>query len=301
MSTQRDVTRIVRSWLKVEAHESADRVLDAVLDALPATPQRRASWLARRSTHMSTTMRIVLAAAAVAAVAFIGYQLLPNRGGVGSTSTPTASPSASPTPTLAPTPTGTPAGLPPGTHDLWNEGIVMAATIPAPGWYGEPGGGILIKNDDAAAPDGAGMIVFAGQGDLFVYGDPCQWTSTRPETPATTVDEFIAALAAQPTRDASAPTDVTVGGYAGKSVTLHVPMDWPTGGEAFRDCERGEFRSFVAGVDGARYHQDPGQIDEVMAVDVNGELVIIDIAYYAGTPAADIAELRSIVDSIVFE
>lgn len=297
MSTQRDVTRIVRSWLKTDGHESADRVLDAVLDALPATPQRRVSWLARRSPVMSTTMRIVLAAAAVAAVAFIGYQLLPNRGGVGSSSTPTASPSASPTPTLAPTPTGTPAGLlRPGTHVLWEEGVPMTVTIPASDWYGEPGDGILIKNDNSAAPDGAGLIVFAGLGDLFVYGDPCQWTTTRPDTPATTVDEFIAALAAQPTRDASEPMDVTVGGHAGKSVTLHVPDD-----AAFGDCERNEFRSYVAGVDDPRYHQDPGQIDEVTAVDVNGEIVIIDIAYYAGTPAEHVAEMRSIVDSLVFE
>ena len=41
MSTDRDTTRIVRSWLGTDEHESADRVLDAVLDQLDATPQRR--------------------------------------------------------------------------------------------------------------------------------------------------------------------------------------------------------------------------------------------------------------------
>ena len=41
MSTDRDTTRIVRSWLQTDEHESADRVLDAVLDQLDATPQRR--------------------------------------------------------------------------------------------------------------------------------------------------------------------------------------------------------------------------------------------------------------------
>ena len=44
MSTDRDTTRIVRSWLQTDEHESADRVLDAVLDQLDTTPQRRATW-----------------------------------------------------------------------------------------------------------------------------------------------------------------------------------------------------------------------------------------------------------------
>ena len=48
MSTERDVTRIVRSWLRTDEHESADRVLDTVLDLLDATPQRRSWWPARR-------------------------------------------------------------------------------------------------------------------------------------------------------------------------------------------------------------------------------------------------------------
>ena len=41
MSTDRDTTRIVRSWLRTDEHESADRVLDNVLALLDATPQRR--------------------------------------------------------------------------------------------------------------------------------------------------------------------------------------------------------------------------------------------------------------------
>ena len=53
-----------------------------------------------------------------------------------------------------------------------------------------------------------------------MYGDPCQWSTTIPETPATTPDEIAAAFAAQASTDATAPVDVTVGGFAGKAVTL---------------------------------------------------------------------------------
>ena len=44
MSTDRDVTRIVRSWLEEGATALPDRVLDAVLDQVPSTSQRRPRW-----------------------------------------------------------------------------------------------------------------------------------------------------------------------------------------------------------------------------------------------------------------
>jgi hypothetical protein len=76
MSTDRDVTRIVRSWLHEDAHEDADRVLNLVLDEIDTTPQRSPSWLARRFPPMNSTMRIALAVAAVVAIAVVGVSLL---------------------------------------------------------------------------------------------------------------------------------------------------------------------------------------------------------------------------------
>jgi hypothetical protein len=68
----------------------------------------------------------------------------------------------------------------------------MTVTIPTPGWTGEPDGGILLKNDNADPPDRSGMIVWAGVDHLYVYRDSCAWSSTRPQTPSTTVDEVAA-------------------------------------------------------------------------------------------------------------
>ena len=48
MSTDRDTTRIVRSWLEEGVTALPDRVLDAVLDQVPATSQRRSWWPAWR-------------------------------------------------------------------------------------------------------------------------------------------------------------------------------------------------------------------------------------------------------------
>ena len=302
MSSDPETTRIVRSWLDEGVTELPDRVLDAVLDQVPATAQRRVTWWpARRLSTMNTTLKVGLAAVLVAVAALIGINYLgtSNVGGPGvDSSTPT------PEPTPVTTPAPTPVGLLPEGPHLLTDGealdgmptLPMTVTIPAPDWYGEPGDGILVKNDVSDAPDGAGMIVFFG--DLYVYGDPCDWATTRPEAPASTVDELVAALTAQASRDATEPVDVTVDGYAGKSITLHVPDD-----AVFNECDSDTFGSWgVPGDDVTpfRYHQDPGQIDKLWIVDVDGMVAVIDTAYYEGTPQSAVDELEAIVDSTTF-
>jgi hypothetical protein len=252
---------------------------------------------------MNTTLKFGLAAvvAAIAILFGLNYVRTANVGGpdIGD---PSPTPESTTTPESTPTPT--PQGLlPVGAHTL-NDGEVLeglptlpiTVTLPA-GWYGDPGGGILVKEDNAGAPDGAGLITFFG--DLYVYGDPCQWAATRPDTPATTVDELVAALTAQASRDATEPVDVMVGGYAGRSITLHVPDD-----AVFSECDSGEFGSWGMTDDDVRpfrYHQDPGQIDRLWILDVGGTLVVIDVAYYDGTPTSVIDEMEAIVESATFE
>ncbi|HUH17153.1 MAG TPA: hypothetical protein VMM85_04325 [Methylomirabilota bacterium] len=305
MSFDPETTRIVRSWLDEGVTQLPDRVLDAVLDQVPATRQRRATWWpTRRNEPMNTMLKFGLAAAVVVVAALIGINYL-GTSTVGGPGIDSSTPTPEATPTLEATPTPAPEGLLPEGPYVLTDGealdglptLRITVTIPAPDWYGEPANGILIKNESPDAPDGAGMIVFFG--DLYVYGDPCEWSTTRPETPATTVDELVAALTAQASRDATEPVDVTVDGYAGKSITLHVPED-----EVFSDCDRGTFGSWgVPGSDPGpfRYHQDPGQIDKLWIVDVDGELAVIDAAYYEGTPQSVIDEMEAIVESLTFE
>ena len=311
MSFDPETTRIVRSWMDEGATQLPDRVLDAVLDQLPSTPQSRATWWpARRISTVNAIVKFGVAAAVLVVAALIGINYFGGSSGVGGPggvdSTPSAEPTpeVTPEPTAEPTPDPTPAGLlPVGPHVLVDgteetATVRVTVTIPAPDWYGEPGDGILIKNDQSGAPDGAGLIVFAGQ-DLYVYGDPCRWSTTRPEEPATTVDELVDALAAQALRDATEPVDVTVDGYSGKSITLHVPED-----ADFSECDRSTFGSWgVSGPDESpfRYHQDPGQIDKLWILDVEGELVVIDTAHYEGTPQSVVDELDAIVESATFE
>jgi hypothetical protein len=98
MSTDRDVTRIVRSWMDEGATQLPDRVLDLVLDQIPATPQRRPSWLARRTPTMNNYARFGLVAAAVLAVVIVGIGLFGKSPDVGPSTSPAPSSNLSQSP-----------------------------------------------------------------------------------------------------------------------------------------------------------------------------------------------------------
>ncbi|CAN5686486.1 hypothetical protein BH23CHL7_BH23CHL7_13550 [soil metagenome] len=256
--------------------------------------------------------RFSLAAASLVAVALVVVTGCDVASSPAPTATPVAtpthapSPTAGPTPTPEPSPTATPAptrtpdaGLPLGPFDFEDIRIATTVTIPASGWTFDAAFTALVKGNEVANLPEAAILFWsfpAGTG-FYVPGDPCQATSTRPDTPATSVDDLAAALATQASRDASAPVDVTVGGYAGKSIILHVP------GDAVSDeCELGEFVSYGTEQDPLnRYHQGPGQIDELWILDVDGAFMIIDGMYRPDTPAELIEEMRSIAESATFD
>jgi hypothetical protein len=97
VSTDRDVERIVRSWIDEGVTELPDRVLDLVLDQIPATPQRHASWLARRFPPVNNYARLGLVAAAVLAVVIVGIGLFGRSTQVGPpVGTESAAPSVQP-------------------------------------------------------------------------------------------------------------------------------------------------------------------------------------------------------------
>jgi hypothetical protein len=218
--------------------------------------------------------------------------------------TPTASPAPSPAPTAtaAPSATTAPTGGPrttfiaPAGHD---RALGMTVTLPVAGWrYDDIALGFAKGDEVNGLPEAIVLLwSFPAGTEFWVYGDPCQWSSTRPGTPAITAADIVALLAAQASRDASEPADVTIGGYLGKSITLHVPND-----AVFDGCDSGSFASYgVTGDEPTRYHQGPGQSDEFWVVDVDGAIAVIDAMYRTDTPAELVAEMRAIAESITFE
>jgi hypothetical protein len=306
MSTDRDVTRIVRSWLEDGATALPDRVLDSVLDQLPTTSQRRAWWPAWRLSEMNTFAKFAVAAAAVVVVAIVGINLLPRSGGIGGSGpSPTPSPSAAPTATPTPTPTATIAGFPgysdqvaAGTY-AWGAGGAnpedIIFTIPE-GWISRYG----VPHKDR---DGPGEMAFGNWIIANVYADPCRWQGSLLDPPVgPTVEDLTIAIGAQKLRNATPPTDVTLGGYSGKRIELSLPANLD-----ITTCDQGVVRFWVApGEDVANWPTgDPearspraGQVNVAYILDVNGARQVIDTWHMPATSASDLAELETILASM---
>lgn len=134
-TSDRNVDRVIRSWLHEDRHEDISRVAGAVLDMLDTTPQRRSPWWpARRIPFMNKFVSLGLGAAALVAALVIGAQVLapaPAPGGVGSG--PSASPSPTPAPTATTEPSPSPISPPPLTQSFTS--TVHGITVSYPeGW-----------------------------------------------------------------------------------------------------------------------------------------------------------------------
>ncbi len=302
MTTPRDPDRLIREFLLEGEEQLQDQVYDVVRAEIEHKRQRVVIGPWRLPT-MNKFVTYGLAAAAVVAVLFVGSQVFgsPTGGGLGTQPTPTATPE--PTATAEPSPSVA-GGLPEGPHPLSDGsegGVPTTVTIAAPLWEGEPDSGGLCwgGNDECAGPpDGAGMITFESR-EYYVYGDACHYSTTRPDTPATTVNELVDALANQASREASAPEDITLDGYAGKKIILQEADDVD-----ITACDEGGDSLTLFGLPGddrARYSQGAGQIEELWIVDVDGLIVVLDGLYYADTMPSVVDELRAILASATFE
>jgi hypothetical protein len=307
MSTDRDVTRIVRSWLEEGATALPDRVLDTVLDRLPATPQRRSWWPARRFGEMNTFAKFAIAAAAVVVVALVGINLLPKSGGIGgpgasASPTPSASSSSAPSSSPIPSPPTVHDGaLSPGTYVIGPAGsdsflecptaapgctdtVRVGLTVPD-GWAGVDNDSIWLTVEGNDPPAGAGLLVTRGAG---LSSDPCRPVPSAEVAVGSTAEEFASALAAHPLLDVTTPVDVTLAGYSGRYVDLQVPSDL-SGCDVYRPWEPG------------LYAQGPAQRWHLWILEVGGQRVVVQSTDYAGTSEQDRTELQGIVDSIQFQ
>ena len=295
MSTDRDVTRVLRSWLHEDAYEDADRVLDLVLDQLETTRQRRAFWLRRRFPSMSNNVRIALAAAAVVVVALIGFQLF--RGGnVGG---PGPSPSESPTQAPTATPVASPAAFPPsgqmaiGRHPMTLAGHKLSIEFPTAGWLSNGQWGV--DRGSLTAPDSANFIFWPDSAPDTVFSDPCSETNMSPP-PGTSAVELAAAVAGLPGINVvSGPSAVTVGGYPSQHVVFTVPSDIGCAPEHFYLWED------LDNPGNSRYATQLDQTFYVWIIQVDASVVWIDGETFVTSNAAAVQGVQDVVNSIRFE
>ena len=124
--------------------------------------------------------------------------------------------------------------------------------------------------------------------------------------PGSTVSDLASALAAQQMRNATTPTDVTLGGYPGQYLQWSVPAGMTvTGGSDFAGCDvqgdgHREFVSWDGHGTGERYQQMAGQVDRLWVLDVNGQRLVVDATYAPDTSQAQRDELGQVATSLRF-
>lgn len=287
MSTDRDTTLVVRSWLRTDQHESADHVLDAVFDRIDTIPQRRATWL--RFPAMNQAMRIALASAAVVAVALLGINFIrgPNVGGPGlGDPSPTAAPTSSPRPL---TETGVPVPLEPGTYVAGGPfSPPITFTVPA-GWQAIVAGPYRVSLGWVDKADGMTFSIFN-----LVSADPCHLMDEGyiDPPPGPSVDDLANALASMPGLEVTDLADVTVDGYSGTQLTMSAP-------DSFAGCNLPSDGYVIWELPlGSRHAMAAGERDRVWILDVDGERLVIVIPEPPGYTDVQRAEVQAVFDSI---
>ena len=334
MTPDRDTTRIVRSWLETGATDLPERVLDKVLDQLPATPQRRRRWQARRFTQMNSTFKVGIAAAAAVLIGVVGINMLPGSARTGMGAPASLSPSPSPSASSQPIPAGqmmagryhieVPLYSFPsttdGTVDLTPGGVARVSFDVPPGWSGEGGYAVL--------KDGEPEVGLVPHTIDRVYLEPCSWIGAEARGDIAdpplrrTLDGLAEALTAwwgvgfsagptlapgssfPPTRPiATKPTNVTFAGLDGRYVEVRTPTDLD-----IATCDEGKYVMWEDAAGGQRWTYGPGAVDRLWIVEVDsfspdaaGGLLVIDAASQPGTSPEGLAELQAIVDSIEIE
>lgn len=249
---------------------------------------------------MNTTIKIALAAAAVVVVALLGIRfLVPGSQSIGG-------PVETPTLTAAPVAFPQPTALAPGDY-FWDAGVGTESpvrftfTVPD-GWTNRND---IIRKDRS----GPGEVALGLWTVVNTYVDPCHWQTTLLDPPVgPTVEDLATALTDQVGRNASAPTEVVVGGYPATKIELSVPADLDLG-----TCDNGYFRDWLD--QGELHSQDPiidsvdrtqllfrsGQVNVVYILDVEGARVVINTWHMPAASEANLAELEAILGSVRIE
>jgi hypothetical protein len=292
MSTDRDTKRIVRSWLRTDERESADRVLDAVLDRLDTTPQRRAiRWPARRFPEMNNSAKLALAAAAVVVAAFLGLRfLVPGDPSVGGDPDATATSSPTTTPNLIPLSVERP--LDAGRYWLGPDFPVELSFELAEGWISCSAGNLeqgvcpADRGTFEGPPRGAGVVFQIVDN---VVTDPCDLTSLPDPPIGPSVDDLVTAISSLPGFDVTPTEDVSVDGFDGKRFTVTAPEDPGCDLRVWATTTR------TNGV-------GPGEANLLYVIDVDGERVMIASPYFpSGVTSEDLSAAADVIASIQIE
>jgi hypothetical protein len=189
--------------------------------------------------------------------------------------TVTASPTTTPPPAIFDTPG---ALLTPGTYSV--DEVEGVPTTPI---HVTVGDGFGVFDDFALDGDGSAMTFTRLH---RVFSDACHPSDGNHAGPLTTLDGLVAALHEQGGWiDVTAPSDISIDGYAGKAFQRTVPGD-------LTNCLEAHLNS------GEQSVYAPGEAVTTWVLDLNGDLIVVEARLDAGQSPDAAGEITAMLDSI---
>lgn len=301
--TDRTLDELLDAWMDLGPTVAPERVAEAARLEVRSTRQLPAAvgrWAPRRFPDMNSTVRIVLAAAAVVAVAFLGYTYLvaPMVGGPAPSDAPSsasmsaavASPSDASTAVDFTRLPGGGTELEPGPYLITSASPVeITITVPDEPYESWPSAwykalydwGPWHQSNDA-------RLAFVVVDNLYV--DPCQPDlGLRDPAVGPTVDELIDALGTIRAISLGPPSAATLDGYSGRMFEL-------TGADSPAACVDEALVWQTTQGEPSLLVPAPGDVTRVWVLDVEGTRLVVLASEDEGF--ADPSGFQTLIDSI---
>lgn len=307
MNTNRDFDRLTSSWLAAGPSELNDRVLEAALDEVHLTKQRRRTTVPWRTPTLTTPQRLAAAIAIVAIVGVAGLNLFRGSDVGGPTPAPSSSPTTSPTTSPSATAISASRTFPevagPLAAGAYRAGAPfrlpnLTFDVP-PKWtaWGGVNANVISMEIDSPTQAGATGAFVNFEVPVAVYADPCKTGSTvKVANLGPTVDDFVAALSRLPKFKVGPVTDAIVDGLPGKQfdLTNTIPSNGTgcTGQNALIHVWSTAFNLGGDTLGGLRQH--------VIVVDVHGTRLVIEVLYTDSSGPIE-NDINAIIASVRFE
>lgn len=149
--------------------------------------------------------------------------------------------------------------------------------------------GWLLKDPEDGPVRGVGYWTVSG-----VDRDPCAAVPDLMSV-GSSVEDLAAALAAQKLTRTTKPVSITLDGHSGLYLELRVPSDIK-----LADCTAGGYNVWVSDPGGGRYLQEPGQVDRLWILDVDGNTVVLHATAVPAVSRAWRNRQTTMVESVRF-
>ena len=304
MTRQLDLEQLLDIWLDDGPTDTSDAVFDAAVARIYRQRQRPAWRVSQRDSDVKAAIKPLLAVAAVVAVAVASIAIVQIPSGQWFSGT--ASPSQPPMPSVGPGASirVVPEGGGRLTPGRWRFPVVIGdvplsidADIPT-GWFVADRFGLMHGDIGTDMPRGIGVAFLEAE---TLYRDPCRWDldgSGRPGQPGEiavgpSARNLVDALVASPAHAATPPTPITFDGHPGWQLEIQLPGDVAA---CDRDAD-GIPRAFPWAPSTEAQGDDNRW--RLFIIDVDGDRLIVAMAYYEGTPVERFQAAMAIVDSLV--